>query len=115
VFVDGGPIFRWQQTINLNWTRGAWGAGLAHRYKSGYEDENGVAPRFHNRVRAYHTMDVHGSWQPQQAMTLTAGIRNLLDRDPPFSNQDNTTQLGYDPRFTDPLGRTVYLRASYSF
>jgi iron complex outermembrane receptor protein len=46
---------------------------------------------------------------------LTLGIRNLTDRDPPFSNQSDVFQANYDPRFTDPTGRTYYARASYRF
>ena len=43
------------------------------------------------------------------------GIKNLTDRDPPYSNQGEVFQANYDPRFTDPTGRTYYLRASYQF
>lgn len=115
VFVDAGPIFRWQQTIHFNWSSGAWSAGAVHRYKSGYEDLNEVDAEFFNRVKAYYTIDVYGSWAPIKGVSLTAGIRNLMDQNPPFSNQSTTTQQGYDPRYTDPLGRTFYARVGYSF
>ena len=39
----------------------------------------------------------------------------LLTSDPPRSVQVTTFQRGYDPRFTDPLGRTYMLRAGYKF
>jgi iron complex outermembrane receptor protein len=32
-------------------------------------------------------------------------VRNLLNTDPPFSNQANAFQVGYDPALTDPTGR----------
>jgi len=50
-----------------------------------------------------------------QALTLTLGVRNLSDRNPPFSGQAATFQQGYDPRFADATGRVYYLRGSYSF
>jgi iron complex outermembrane receptor protein len=56
-----------------------------------------------------------GTWTGLKGLTITAGIRNLFDRDPPFSNQATTFQRGYDPRFTDPLGRTFLIRGSYKF
>jgi iron complex outermembrane receptor protein len=37
---------------------------------------------------------------------LTIGVRNLLDTDPPVTNQTAHFQLGYDPLYADPLGRT---------
>jgi iron complex outermembrane receptor protein len=48
-------------------------------------------------------------------LTLTVGVRNLFDRDPPLSFQTNTFQAGYDPRYTDVAGRTMYVRATYNF
>ena len=46
---------------------------------------------------------------------MTVGVRNLADRNPPLSYQDSQFQSGFDPRYTDPLGRTFYVRGSYSF
>ncbi|RZT98226.1 TonB-dependent receptor [Rivibacter subsaxonicus] len=115
MFVDAGPIFRWQQAININWSSGAWSAGMVHRYKSSYVDENFVDPEFYNHVKSYYTVDIYAGWQPLKGLSLTAGIRNLMDQAPPFSNQAGTFQTGYDPRFTDPAGRTFYARAGYSF
>jgi len=45
---------------------------------------------------------------------LAAGIRNL-DEAPPFSNQESTFQLAYNPQVASPLGRVFYLRAVWSF
>ena len=60
-------------------------------------------------------MECLGQLTGVPGLTLTAGIKNLLDEQPPFSNQGTMFQKGYDPRFSDPVGRAVYLRASYSF
>jgi iron complex outermembrane receptor protein len=53
------------------------------------------------------------------AMTVLLGISNLLDTDPPFSNQGGGTntnwQSGYNPLFSDPTGRAFYLRLKYQF
>ena len=38
-----------------------------------------------------------------------------LDRDPPASDQGQTFQVGYDPRYTDAHGRTLYLGLKYAF
>ena len=117
-YVDNGPIFRWQHTLNLGWSSGEWGAGIVHRFKSSYTDQNDGIPEgdpLFNKVSSYSIFDLYGTWQPTKQIMLTAGVRNLLNEDPPFSNQGATFQVGYDPRFTDPIGRAYYLRGSYSF
>ena len=108
--VSGGPVFRWQHTISANWNLGAWGLGLINHYKSGYEDQTPT-----NTVGSYITWDMYGTWRPTNAISLTLGVRNLLDQAPPYSNQGATFQVGYDPRFADPTGRAYYLRGTYNF
>jgi iron complex outermembrane recepter protein len=110
VYVGLGPIFRWQHALSGMWTLGEWSAGAAARYKSGYLDQD---PE--NKVGSYATMDVYGSWNSKSGLGFTLGIRNLTDRDPPYSNQSEVFQANYDPRFADVIGRTYYLRASYKF
>ncbi|HEY4067071.1 MAG TPA: TonB-dependent receptor [Burkholderiaceae bacterium] len=107
---QGGPVFRWQHTLAANWTRGDYGLGLVNHYKSGYTDQDPS-----NTVASYMTWDLYGSWQATKGLQLTAGVRNLADRQPPLSNQSATFQVGYDPRFTDPSGRTFFLRGTYNF
>jgi iron complex outermembrane recepter protein len=110
VYSGNGPVFRWQHNANLGWTRGDYAAGLSAHYKSGYLDQDPS-----NRVNSYTTFDIYGAWAATQAISLTFGVKNLFDRDPPMSNQEAVFQAGYDPRYTDPTGRTYYARASYKF
>ncbi|MRW91368.1 TonB-dependent receptor [Duganella sp. FT80W] len=116
VYSGDGPIFRWQNTLNVNWSKGKYGAGLTGHYKSGYQDYNGEdAEVADHRVASYTTWDTYGSYEAMQNLTLTAGVRNLFDRNPPLSYQTSNFQVGYDPRYTDPTGRTFYVRATYNF
>ena len=108
-----GPVFQWQHNASMNWTGGAFGAGLAAHYKSGYTDSPDADAGF--KVSSYTTIDAFGSWNAAKGFGVTIGIRNLFDRAPPLSYQTQTFQAGYDPRFTDPMGRTYYLRGSYKF
>jgi iron complex outermembrane receptor protein len=110
VYSGGNPIFRWQNTVNLNWAKDKFGGGLVAHYKSGYLDQDEE-----NHVASYTTFDGYGSWKAMPNLTLTAGVRNLFDREPPLSYQTDTFQAGYDPRYTDPAGRTLYVRATYDF
>jgi iron complex outermembrane receptor protein len=68
-------------------------------------------------VKSYTTLDYQAKINYIKNLTLTAGIRNLLDQDPPFSvrNSGGGNQVGYDGRYADPLGRTFYVTAQYRF
>ncbi|MEO8279520.1 MAG: TonB-dependent receptor [Ideonella sp.] len=110
VYVGAGPVFRWQHAVNVTWGRGDWTVGAVGHYKSGYLDQDPS-----NTVGSYATMDAFVSWATKKGMSLTFGIKNLTDREPPYSNQGEVFQANYDPRFADPTGRTYYLRGSYKF
>ena len=47
--------------------------------------------------------------------SVTAGLTNMFNQDPPFSNTSSTTQVGYDSRYGNPIGRAFLLRAVYTF
>lgn len=108
-YSDNAPVFRWQHVLTVNWNAGPWSAVVANRYKSGYTDQGGA-----NEVSNYSTFDTSVTWTGRN-LTLTGGILNVTDKDPPLSVQATTFQRGYDPRFTDPRGRTFLLRAGYRF
>lgn len=42
-------------------------------------------------------------------------MKNLLDTDPPFTRQQQSFQIGYDPALTDPTGRFFYAGVRYRF
>jgi iron complex outermembrane recepter protein len=109
-YSDNAPVFRWQHVLTGSWNQGPWGATLTQRYKSAYKDQDGV-----NEVASYSLFDASVTWSGVKNLSVTFGVNNLLDTDPPLSGQVTTFQRGYDPRFTDPLGRTFVLRAAYKF
>lgn len=109
-YSDNAPIFRWQHVLALNWSAGPWAAVLANRYKSGYTDQGGASD-----VKHYSVFDASVTWTGLRGLTLTVGMLNAFDETPPRSVQSTTFQRGYDPRFTDPRGRTFLLRAGYNF
>jgi len=51
------------------------------------------------------------------SLGLTFGVNNLFDEEPPLSLRVSGAghQVGWDPRYTDPYGRTYYLEAQYRF
>ncbi|CAD5365866.1 conserved exported hypothetical protein [Rubrivivax sp. A210] len=110
VYVGAGPIFRWQHAATAQWNVGSWTLGGVGHFKSAYLDQDPS-----NTVGAYETYDAYVTWAGIKNLSLTLGINNLTDRDPPYSNQGEVFQANYDPRFADPTGRKYYVRASYQF
>lgn len=109
-YSDSAPVFRWQHVVTGTWSLGPWGATLANRFKSHYDDQD---PQY--EVGSYTVWDGSVAWTGIKDLTLMAGVNNLFDKEPPQTVQLTTFQRGYDPRFTDALGRTLMFRASYKF
>jgi len=114
-YADNNVVFRWRHNASVTWRNGPWSATLAHNFKTGYEDQNLVDDEFRNHVPSYSLVNLSGTYTGFKNVTLTAGVKNIADKEPPFSNQGTVFQKGYDPRYTDPIGRALYLRGSYSF
>lgn len=107
---DNGVIPRWKHYVSLNYRTGPFGATLAQNYMLGYIDSSAE-----RRVATYETFDVQGTWDGWRGLSVQLGVKNILDRDPPASDQGQTFQTGYDPRYTDAHGRTYYAGLKYTF
>ncbi len=108
-----GPIPRWRHYASLNWDYGPWGATLAQTYQSGYEDANNTdLPRPPRSVSPYDIWDIQGRYAGFKNTTIVLGIKNLMDRAPPFTN---VAPAGWDPIYADPRGRMFYAQLTYAF
>ena len=86
------------------------GATLSNSYLSGYTDQTIIG-----KVGAYSLWDLTNSWALNSAVTMRAGVKNLFDTSPPFSQQAWFFLSGYDPSYTDPRGRFLSVSAQYKF
>ena len=121
-------IIKW----NNSFEHGDFVHSFNMNYKSGYEDQKYTAN--HTKIRlqsdlskrydeavvrdvaSYTTFDWLTQWNAMDNMTLSFGIKNMFDRNPPFSlrTSGGGHQVGYDPRYTEQLGRTYYLKFKYA-
>jgi len=117
----GGPVLRYQQITTFNWAYQDWTATLSNQFQSGYLDQNAAGSIY---IPAYRQHSVGKSslwnlgvtWSGYKGLTLAAGVLNIFDEDPEFSNQSGRFQArGYDDRFGSPLGRIWTVGARYSF
>ena len=64
------------------------------------------------RIGTYTLWNLQGVYSGVRNTTITLGVRNLFDADPPFSN---SARFGFLPDYGDPRGRTFYGKLAYSF
>jgi iron complex outermembrane receptor protein len=114
---NGGfqPVIRYQHELTLDWALANWGAGLSNHFTEHYVDYAPDAAGNLITVGNYSIWNGYVSFKPIPALKLLAGINNLLDTNPPFSNQEQNWQAGYNPIFSSALGRTFYGRITYDF
>ncbi len=111
----------WRIDGSLAYKKGAWNTTLSARWSSSYDDENRAAytanAPFTRTVEPYFVTNLFTTFSGVKNLTVTAGIINLFDKEPPFTwhNVDNVIGAGWDPRVADPRGRTVQLSFGYKF
>ncbi len=111
---DNGAISRWRHVLTANWSSGAWSASVSQNFVLGYRDDTKDASK-PRRVGNVDTYDLQGIWTGVKGLTVVLGLKNVFDRDPPASRQGQSFQVGYDPRYGDALGRTLYGKIAYAF
>jgi len=117
---------KWKHSAYATYKYGNWSGMLQNIYRSGYDDQvlPGVASgrvtpsEYQRKVDDYSIFNLSVNYTGFQNLTLTAGIKNLLDEDPPFAiTYDSNTGAGssWEPRVADPRGRSFTLLANYKF
>lgn len=127
---DGNVTFRWQGKWVNTLEHNNFAHTLTLNFKSGYKDQAYAAADFavfdpltftpyayDGRVSRYMTFDWQTQWKLNKAFTFTAGVLNLLDKDPPRSlkSAGGGQQIGYDDRYYDPRGRSLYANVQFNF
>lgn len=107
---SSGAFPRWKHNATLGWSYGHWAANLNQQYVHGYTDAEGE-----RRVGTYSIWGLNGAYNGFKNVSLTLGVKNLFDRDPPYTRQAQAFQIGYDPALTDPTGRFWYASVRYAF
>ncbi|TFW19954.1 TonB-dependent receptor [Massilia arenosa] len=114
----GGVILRWKHNAAVTYGVGPFEATLAHNYQKGYTDvaaNRAPAGTPVRKVEPYQTLDLQLAYNGIRNTRLTLGVKNLTDRDPPYTNLTSNFLGGYDVSYGDPRGRFVYLSGTYSW
>ena len=114
VFINDGVVQRWRHSLALDWESGPFSATLSNSYLQGYDDQH-IIGKPDRKVGAYSLWNLSAAWEATKQLTLRAGVQNLANTAPPFSQQAWFFMSGYDPSYTDPRGRFVYASVKYTF
>jgi len=116
----------WKHNAYFTFTRGDWSASISQIYRSSYLNQElpGVTagivspPNLDRFVDTYITYNASVTWKGFDGLTVTAGIKNLLNKDPPFAiTYDSNFGSGssWEPRVADPRNRSFTLLMEYKF
>jgi iron complex outermembrane receptor protein len=114
----GGVVLRWKHNASISYDMGPYSASLSQNYQKGYTDvlgnrqPTGSTPP---KVGAYQTFDTQVTYSGFKSTRLTLGVKNLTDRNPPYTNLTSNFLGGYDISYGDPRGRFIYVTATYAF
>ena len=126
-FSRSGDIpLRWKHTASFTYMQGAWSGTLSNLYSAGYTDAvlpgvaNGsVKPVDYNpNVKAWSTFNLSATYSGLKNLSISAGIKNVLNTDPPFSaayDSDTGAGSSWEPRVADPRGRSYWAGLTYQF
>jgi iron complex outermembrane receptor protein len=112
----GGVVLRWRHRLSGTYSLGGWAFTLAQNYYSGYRTNNRQLDAVPNFVGGQSIFDAQVAYTGFKGLTVTLGVKNLLDRNPPlYVPASNQFQAGYDISLYDPRARFAYGSVSYRF
>jgi iron complex outermembrane receptor protein len=128
VFTFTGDLgIRWKHNAFISYQNDNFNVTLTQLYRDGYKNFAlpGIAsgaitrPDYNTQVSSYIVYNLSVSYNGlAPGFRISAGIKNLFDRDPPFAiTYDGNTGAGssWEPRIADPRGRSFTVGAEVKF
>jgi len=110
-----GTLNRWKAYFSGDWERGNWGAGAGVSYWTAVTDDNDgshIPPVMQVDLSVGYKFD--SSIRFLNGLKMTVGVNNVFNKFPPLDpttfSDSNTDIATYGP-----IGRLIYLKASYKF
>jgi len=110
----GEPIPTYKHRATVSFGNGPFKAQVLWRYIGGTDDDESLGVVAVEELKAANYFDASGSWDLNDNFTFTAGVDNLLDRQPTILG-DNQEQANTYPATYDVFGRTYFARATARF
>jgi iron complex outermembrane recepter protein len=126
--LNGDLGLKWKHNAYINFSKDGFTISLSQIHRGGYA--NGWLPRitgpnlsatrpdYNAQVKAYQIYNLSVSQDIGDKLKLTAGVRNLFDKDPPFAityDTDSGAGSSWEPRVADPRGRSFTMAVEVKF
>ena len=130
VFTLSGDLgLKFKSNAFVSYQRDGFGITFSQIHRSGYQNFglpnsltgpnlSATRPDYNPRVKSYDLYNATISQRIANQFTITAGIKNIFNTDPPFAiTYDSNTGSGssWEPRATDPRGRSFTIQAEVKF
>ena len=103
----------WLVNTGVSWKNGNWDARVWANYVDGYyDDDQRAGVPAGRQVASWTTLNLNVGWEFSKHSTLTFGVKNLADRDPPVSLGSASNVDLYNH---NTLGRFVTLGYVYRY
>ncbi|WP_404368786.1 TonB-dependent receptor domain-containing protein [Sphingomonas sp. MMS24-J45] len=120
VFTLAGDLgLKFKYNAFVTYQRDGFGVTFSQIYRSGYNNFalplSATRPDYNPRVSPYILYNMTVSKRFEQGLTITAGVKNIFNTDPPFAiTYDSNTGAGssWEPRVADPRGRSFTIQAT---
>jgi iron complex outermembrane recepter protein len=124
IFALVGDVgLKWKHNAFISYNNGDFGLTFSQIFRNGYKNNNRPAaavtrPDYNARVKSYTTYNMSISQKIAERFTITAGVRNIFNADPPFVityDGDSGAGGSWDPRVADPRGRSFTMAVEVKF
>jgi len=123
VFTFTGDLgLKWKHNAFISYQNDDFSFTFSQIFRNGYKNQalpgSAARPDFNPRVDNYIIYNAAVSVTSIPGFKITAGVRNVFDKDPPFAiTYDSNTGAGssWEPRVADPRGRSFTVSVETKF
>lgn len=124
VFTYTGDLgLKWKHNAFLTYTNDNVTLSVSQIYRDSYLNNTRpiaatTRPNYNARVSPYTIYNLSAAVRIQKQLTLTFGVKNVFDKDPPFAityDSDFGSGSSWEPRVADPRGRSFTIAAEVKF
>ena len=115
VSVDCFAQPKWRHTVSANYKHDEYSLTARWRYFGEVDYNEGTDTFIGDGLSSYSYLDLSGSYFLNENITLSAGINNLLDKEPPMVGGTLSTNANTVAGFYDTLGRYMFTNVNLRF
>ncbi len=106
---------KWRHTIRTEYIADDYSVSLKWRYYGKVDYNGGTDVLVGDGISSYSFFDLSGNYAVNDYITITAGVNNILDKEPPMVGGTLSTNANTMSGFYDSLGRFLFTSVGVKF